>query len=403
MIHNPMRHTEILKDPKFISWQLAPDESLEEYWQKLLYNNPDLEIEVSKAIKYLKANGLNKSDLTPKEKEELLNRIHKTYKLKSTKNIKIRYLKYTIAGCIATALLIFGISLLIKSEQTNLDILNDGLIAGELLQNEDIQFVTDESTKSYNENINIILDKNGNAEITQKNKNSEKLDIKTKAGKLNSLIVPFGKRTTITLSDGSRVWVNSGSVLEFSTLFNGDKREIFLSSGEVYIEVAKDNDKPFYVNTKDYKIRVYGTSFNVSSYNNYNSSVALVEGKVSLIKPGSTEEFHLTPNEMATFNNTTETFKKETVEIINHVSWKDGYLSLEKTPMIAVLSKIERYYNISFDFDRDVNLQNRTCSGKIYLSEDIDNVMTTIALLTSTRYRKEKNNIYITNEFNYNK
>ena len=68
--------------------------------------------------------------------------------------------------------------------------------------------------------------------------------------------------------------------------------------------------------------------------------------------------------------------------------------------MIDVLEKIERYYNLTFNFDRDVNLQNRTCSGKIYLSENLDNVMTTIALLTSTEYRKENNNIYITNENN---
>ena len=54
MIHKPIRYTEILKDPKFISWQLSPDESLDSYWQKLLYDNPDLEIEVDKAIKYLK-------------------------------------------------------------------------------------------------------------------------------------------------------------------------------------------------------------------------------------------------------------------------------------------------------------------------------------------------------------
>lgn len=400
MIHKPIRYTEILKDPKFISWQLSPDESLDSYWQKLLYDNPDLEIEVDKAIKYLKEKSFNKSSLTAKEKEELLNRIHKTYKLKDNRSNIVKYLKYTIAGCVATAFLIFGISILFKSERTNLDIINDGIIAGELQQSEDIMFVTDESSKSYNDNIDIKLDKDGNAEITQKNNISEKLDIKTKAKNLNSLIVPYGKRTTLTLSDGTKIWVNSGSVIEFPSQFSGDRRDVFLSSGEIYIEVAENIEKPFYLNTSEYKIRVYGTAFNVSSYNNSKSTVALVEGEVSLIKQGETEEFHLTPNEMATFNNDTYSFSKENVEIINHISWKDGYLSLEKTPMIDVLEKIERYYNLTFNFDRDVNLQNRTCSGKIYLSENLDNVMTTIALLTSTEYRKENNNIYITNENN---
>ena len=138
MIHKPIRYTEILKDPKFISWQLSPDESLDSYWQKLLYDNPDLEIEVDKAIKYLKEKSFNKSSLTAKEKEELLNRIHKTYKLKDNRSNIVKYLKYTIAGCVATAFLIFGISILFKSERTNLDIINDGIIAGELQQSEDI-------------------------------------------------------------------------------------------------------------------------------------------------------------------------------------------------------------------------------------------------------------------------
>lgn len=400
MIHNPTRYTDLLKDPKFINWQLVPDESLDIYWNNLIKDDPDLENEINKAIKYLKENSFNRNSLTTQEKEALLNKILKTYRLKNNRKNAVRYLKFTIAGCVATALLVFCISIFTKSDGISSEISYEEIIAGELQQSEDIMFVTDKSAKAYSENIDILLDKEGNVEITQKNKNSEKLDINTNTEKLNSLIVPYGKRTTITLSDGSRIWVNSGSAIEFPTKFSKDRREIFLTSGEIYIEVAKDSSKPFFVHTDDYKIRVYGTSFNVSSYNDINSTVALVEGSVSLIKVGDTEEFHLTPNEMATYNNDSQSFRKETIDIINHVSWKDGYLSLEKTPMIDVLEKIERYYNLSFNFDRDVNLQNRSCSGKIYLSEDLDNVMRTIALLTSTQYSKENNTIYITNESN---
>ncbi|MEA4978580.1 MAG: DUF4974 domain-containing protein, partial [Petrimonas sp.] len=71
-----------------------------------------------------------------------------------------------------------------------------------------------------------------------------------------------------------------------------------------------------------------------------------------------------------------------------------------KTPMTEVLKQIGRYYNLSFDFGNDVNLQKRTCTGKIYLSENLDNVMTTIGLLSSTKYTKNDNQIFIINEPN---
>ncbi len=59
--------------------------------------------------------------------------------------------------------------------------------------------------------------------------------------------------------------------------------------------------------------------------------------------------------------------------------------------MTEVLKQIGRYYNLSFDFDNDVNLQKRTCTGKIFLSENLDNVMTTVGLLSSTKYIKDNN------------
>ena len=71
--------------------------------------------------------------------------------------------------------------------------------------------------------------------------------------------------------------------------------------------------------------------------------------------------------------------------------------SIIDTPMSEVLKQIEKYYNLSFNYDKDVKLKDLTCTGKIVLSENLDNVMTTIALLTSTKYLKENNRIYITN------
>jgi ferric-dicitrate binding protein FerR (iron transport regulator) len=160
--------------------------------------------------------------------------------------------------------------------------------------------------------------------------------------------------------------------------------------------VATDKKKPFHVRTSDFSIKVYGTKFNVSTYADSPQSVVLVEGRVSL-KPVNKKGTFLSPGEQAVYSDN-GTFNTQKVDVNQFISWKNGYLSFDQAPMTEVLKQIGRYYNVSFNFDQDVNLQKRTCSGKIYLSDNLDNVMTTIALLSSTRYINQNGQIYILNE-----
>lgn len=98
----------------------------------------------------------------------------------------------------------------------------------------------------------------------------------------NQMIVPYGKRSYLLLSDGTKVWINSGSRLVYAPRFTGDTREVFLE-GEAYFEVAKDAHKPFYVRTDAFTINVLGTKFNVKAYKDDNEyTTVLVEGKVSM-------------------------------------------------------------------------------------------------------------------------
>jgi ferric-dicitrate binding protein FerR (iron transport regulator) len=122
----------------------------------------------------------------------------------------------------------------------------------------------------------------------------------------------------------------------------------------------------------------------------------LVEGSVSL-QSTSQKELFITPNEKAVYSGS-GTFATQKVDVNQFISWKEGYLSFDKTPITEVLQQIGRYYNLSFDYEQDVNLQKRTCSGKIYLSENMDNVMSTIGLLSSTIYTRIDNQIFISHK-----
>ena len=390
-------YTDFLKDEKFLRWQLLPDETLDEYWKDFIRENPDLNEEIQYAIANLKTTVLNKNILSDSDRFELFNRIQSTIKGKGKrKKTKIRHIiRYSIAACAAIALLIIGLNYFNFGEKPSKTD-NRELIIGNLLQSEDIQLISGEKSHEYQNDIEVKIDEKGKAKVVQKENNEqEQIDISTTS--VNKMIVPYGKRSQLNLSDGTKIWLNSGSVLEFPTQFTGKNREIRLLSGEIYLEVDPDKNKSFIVHTSDFSVKVYGTKFNVSTYDDSPHYVVLVEGSVGLKSTTKSTEIKLSPNEQVIYGEN-GMFNKREVDATEFVSWKNGYLAFDKTPMTEVLKQIGRYYNLSFNFDQDVNLQKRTCSGKIYLSDNLDNVMTTIGLLTSTRYINQNGQIYILNE-----
>lgn len=387
-------YTDFLKDKRFLRWQLAPDEELEAPWKDFVDKNPHLNNELQRAVNYLKKNGLNKSMLSEADRLRVLNKIQHTIE-RSTKRAKLRrVIQISVASCAAIVALIFGINLFLSQEKEIKHSTEHELIIGNLLNKEDIQLIIEDESLSFQNDVQMEFDENGKARITQAN--SKEKTVELPKCKKNTLIVPYGKRSTLTLSDGSKVWLNSGSVFEFPTQFTDSDREVYLSSGEMYIEVAQDSQKQFHVRTSNFNVKVYGTKFNVSTYTDSPQSVILVEGRISL-QPLNNRETFLSPNEQAVYSDN-RAFITRKVDVSQFISWKSGFLSFDKTPMTEVLRQIERYYNISFNFDKDINLQKRTCSGKIYLSENLDNVMTTVGLLTSTIYTRKDNQIFISHK-----
>ncbi len=387
-------YTDFLKDNQFIRWQLVPDEALEAFWRDFISKNPDLDKQLQQAVNYLKTTGLNKSGLSEPKRLLVLNRIKSTIEITAKKTKRRRIIRLSAASCAAIAVLIIGLNLFLSQEKEIQHSPEQELIVGNLLNNEDIQLITEEESLSFQNDVQVEFDENGKARITHGD--SEEKTVELTRCKQNTLIVPYGKRSTLTLSDGSRVWLNSGSVFKFPTQFTDNVREVHLSSGEMYIEVARDNKKQFQVRTSNFYIKVHGTTFNISTYADSPQSVILVEGRVSL-QPTNKKETFLLPNEQAVYAEN-GTFNTHKVDVNEYISWKSGYLSFDKTPMTEVLQHIGRYYNLSFNFENDANLQKRTCTGKIYLSENLDNVMTTVGLLSSTIYTRKENQIFITHK-----
>lgn len=391
MNNNPNGYVYFLKDKKFIQWQLVPDASLNAYWNQFIKDNPDSVVEMEYAVDYLQTIGLNNQILSEEEYAQLFRKIESSLRDREKKKQILRFSLYAAAACISIVLGVSLFSHLFKATGTP----DNELIIGQLLKNEDIQFITNNETLLFQNDVDVTLNEEGTAEINQGDKESSTIEIGR--NEFTSLVVPFGKRSTLTLADGSRVWLNSGSVLEFPSQFNGKKREIRLVSGEMYIEVAPDSRKPFHVRTDHFNVKVYGTKFNVSAYSPSVHSVVLVEGCVS-IRSAEQSELILKPSEQAISTGEGGTIKTQFVNCEEFTSWKDGFFIFSQTPIEEVLRQIGRYYNIRFDFAPDISLKERSCTGKIYLSDKLENVMATITLLSNTEYIIENDQIQIFNK-----
>lgn len=390
---NSNKHTSyirFLKDEKFIEWKLFSTDELDNEWKLYLEKHPEEREDFLLAERHFNNIELSAFRISGDKKEEAAIKLIEAVDNYNRRRKIRRYYGYAAAVVIllTSTLFYFQKSNFGKSLETA-----ESFIVGSELQSEDIQLITSNETMLFHENIEISITGEGRAQVKKEKETQAHKHIEMDKNVFSKLIVPYGKRSTLTLADGSKLWLNSGSVLEFPARFEKDIREITLASGELYIEVAPDKKRPFFVITPDIKVEVTGTKFNVTNYAGSPKSVVLVEGEVS-VQAGKQSKHRLLPSEQAVLTGD-DTFETRTVDVNRFVSWRNGYLLFEEASMLEVLRKIERYYNISFNYDKDLSLKELTCSGRIVLSENIDNVMTTIALLTSTKYNKIDNNIYI--------
>lgn len=153
------------------------------------------------------------------------------------------------------------------------------------------------------------------------------------------------EKTTIELPDGSSVWLNQNSSLQYEKSF--DKRIVYLE-GEAFFDVAKRNGQSFEIFAGDSKTKVLGTSFNVRAYPNENKvEIAVETGKVDFsAENDSKENALLTKGEFATYTKSSQEVKKLTWTKLNAAAWKKGALRFDKSQLVEVIESLERYYDI---------------------------------------------------------
>ena len=209
---------------------------------------------------------------------------------------------------------------------------------------------------------------------------------------LGSITCPKGQITSLTLFDGTTVWLNSESTIKYSSDFNTNNREVYVD-GEAYFEVTPNKKVPFIVNLKESKVQVYGTCFNVKSYQNSNVEVVLKEGKVEFItNSGSTI---LKPNEEVIFSPKNGTFTKSLVNVEKILGWKDGKYFYNKEKLGNIIQQLQRWYGVEIIIKNE-KLAGYRFTGVIDHQKSIGYNLNTIEMTNKIKIEYSNDKIIIT-------
>ena len=182
---------------------------------------------------------------------------------------------------------------------------------------------------------------------------------------LNKLEIPRGGEFHITLEDGTEVWLNAESSLNYPEHFGRNSREVEVK-GEAYFKVKKDASRPFSVKIDGERIIVHGTEFNVMSYSeDQYVYTTLVQGQISLQKESSaSSELILTPGHQAVFAKADNSIAVQQVNTDAVTSWRNGMFVFENQTLDQIMRQLARWYDFSYEF-AGKNLAGMEFMGKV--------------------------------------
>ncbi len=223
-----------------------------------------------------------------------------------------------------------------------------------------------------------------------------KRDLNDPAEKIryNTLKVPTGGFYPLTLSDGTKIWLNAASELRYPEAFTGKERAVYLK-GEGYFEVKKDTRRPFIVYTEQSHITVLGTSFNINTYNDENKIYAtLVEGSVSFVSDKTGQQIILQPGHQITMETVSGKLSVKEVDIEVYTAWKDGMFYFKDMTLEEIMRTISRWYQVKVIY-KNTQLKTETYNGKMPMYSGIEDVLKKIELSGGTRFEIKGRTIFI--------
>ena len=212
-------------------------------------------------------------------------------------------------------------------------------------------------------------------------------------GKMQKLSTPRGMDFKVILSDGSEVWLNAESSLEFPSAFTSKERRVNLK-GEAYFKVARNEECPFIVTTDKMQVRVLGTEFNFRSYVSELSHVSLVSGSVEVYTPdGKASEVTLKPGQDACLDSSGQIQVRE-IDTYSVCQWVNGFFYFDNSPLVDILRELGRWYNLGVVF-RSSDLMEQKIHFSASRSDEIALTLENLNRLRKVHVSLEGNNLVV--------
>ena len=208
----------------------------------------------------------------------------------------------------------------------------------------------------------------------------------------HTLRIPKGGEYKIVLDDGTEIWLNSASELKYPAHFVGNERRVQLT-GEAYFQVARNEAAPFIVETRGMDVKVLGTSFNVSVYEDEESCHAtLVEGRVEVNDKVNGEKVVLTPGKQALLRGGEMTVREVNTKL--YTLWRLDRFTFASEDMEGVIRKLSRWYNVDFFFANS-SMKQKRFTGSLPKYADISQVLKMIEMTTDIKFEIKEHTIMI--------
>lgn len=376
-------------DPFFLEWRWFQTEETSLFWTEFLSEYPEKSEEISLAIKIV-ASVIHDNDISfsKQDKERAVKKLTgKVDRYKKRKKITI----YTLSTVVILTSLLF----LPFRNTKHVSEINEKIFVE--IPKKEVQLILSTGDKTFfKEDIQVKYDTAGNIVVqNEAGEMLEKHESDETSIALNRLIVPKGKRSSLLLADGSRIWINSGTEVEFPSAFAEVGERKIRVEGEIYIEVEKDIQRPFLVVTPNFEVTVLGTKFNVSAYSEDPvHHVTVAEGLVSIVSGEKKQKKFVAENQQLSIDKRQATIHE--VDVYNYTSWKDGILRFESEPLGNILTRLSRYYDIDLEHGNDIEAIR--CSGKLFLFDEWQMVFDNITKVSPVGYSVKNNTII----FSYN-
>ncbi|WP_439181897.1 FecR family protein [Carboxylicivirga taeanensis] len=251
----------------------------------------------------------------------------------------------------------------------------------------EVLHLSDDTTQQIKLNEELLL--------SQKNNQVSFINREVNIGQsqLNKIITGRGHEYQLILPDGTYVYLNACSQIEFPTSFAHDKRVVRVS-GELFFEVNKSSEWPFIIESDNAELMVTGTAFNFRAYaDEEETTTTLVEGKVS-VKSNSGESMNLSPGFSSIINHQTALIEEQEIDVETATAWKDGRFYYDNQSIRRIMNDLSRWYKIDVFFGNN-SIQDKRFSINLPRYKDIEELLTLLEKTEQVKFAIDGNTILV--------